>query len=115
MTNTLPQSSNKLQCSKIEEIDFSHILAETIRRSHFGESVSVLCSQVPYDTVQPYRHGADTPSHSPPRSAASSPMPPQMSDSVLDKRLGILHSADKDTHAATVPSPLRNVSSEKDL
>ena len=115
VTNTLPQSNNKLQCSKIEEIDISHILAETIRRSHYGESVSVLFSQVPYDTVQPYRHGADTPSHSPPRSAASSPMPPQMSDSVLDKRLGILHSADKDTHAATVPSPLRNVSSEKDL
>ncbi|PWN47348.1 phosphoribosyl pyrophosphokinase [Violaceomyces palustris] len=55
VTNTLPQSYNRSKCSKIEEIDISHVLAETIRRSHYGESVSVLFNQIPYDTSQPYR------------------------------------------------------------
>ena len=59
VTNTLPQSYNRAKCSKIEEIDISHVLAETIRRSHYGESVSVLFNQIPYDTLQPYRHGND--------------------------------------------------------
>ncbi|KDN53392.1 phosphoribosyl pyrophosphokinase [Tilletiaria anomala UBC 951] len=55
VTNTLPQARNRAQCDKIEEIDISHVLAETIRRSHYGESVSVLFNEVPYDTTQPYR------------------------------------------------------------
>ena len=59
VTNTLPQSANRAKCSKIEEIDISHVLAETIRRSHYGESVSVLFNQIPYDTAQPYRHDHD--------------------------------------------------------
>ncbi|KAJ9475865.1 Ribose-phosphate pyrophosphokinase 2 [Pseudozyma hubeiensis] len=59
VTNTLPQSHNRSRCSKIEEIDISHVLAETIRRSHYGESVSVLFNQIPYDTPQPYRHEHD--------------------------------------------------------
>ncbi len=59
VTNTLPQSHNRSKCSKIEEIDISHVLAETIRRSHYGESVSVLFNQIPYDTPQPYRHEND--------------------------------------------------------
>ncbi|CDR99980.1 related to ribose-phosphate diphosphokinase catalytic chain I [Sporisorium scitamineum] len=59
VTNTLPQSHNRSKCSKIEEIDISHVLAETIRRSHYGESVSVLFNQIPYDTAQPYRHDHD--------------------------------------------------------
>ncbi|KAN0064856.1 hypothetical protein ACQY0O_001913 [Thecaphora frezii] len=59
VTNTLPQSQNRAKCPKIEEIDISHVLAETIRRSHYGESVSVLFNQIPYDTTQPYRHGQD--------------------------------------------------------
>ena len=113
VTNTLPQAANKEKCAKIEEIDVSHILAETIRRSHYGESVSVLFSQVPYDTVQPYRRGADTPTHSPPRSATSSPSHPSLSGAVLDKRLGVLSGSEKD-HAATVPSPLRQVSPGQD-
>lgn len=113
VTNTLPQAANKEKCAKIEEIDVSHILAETIRRSHYGESVSVLFSQVPYDTVQPYRRGADTPTHSPPRSATSSPSHPILSGATLDKRLGVLSGSEKD-HAATVPSPLRQVSSGQD-
>lgn len=61
VTNTIPQDKNKAKCAKIEEIDISHVLAETIRRSHYGESVSVLFNQIPYDTTQPYRHGRDTP------------------------------------------------------
>ncbi|CAO1636739.1 unnamed protein product [Sympodiomycopsis kandeliae] len=65
VTNTIPQSKNRKLCPKIEEIDVSHVLAETIRRSHYGESVSVLFNQIPYDTTQPYRHGTDTPSGEP--------------------------------------------------
>ncbi|PWN29252.1 phosphoribosyl pyrophosphokinase [Jaminaea rosea] len=61
VTNTIPQEGNARQCPKIEIIDVSHVLAETIRRSHYGESVSVLFNQIPYDTTQPYRHGTDTP------------------------------------------------------
>lgn len=61
VTNTIPQSRNRKLCPKLEEIDVSHVLAETIRRSHYGESVSVLFNQIPYDTTQPYRHGTDTP------------------------------------------------------
>lgn len=61
VTNTIPQTSNGRKCPKIEQIDVSHVLAETIRRSHYGESVSVLFNQIPYDTTQPYRHGTDTP------------------------------------------------------
>ncbi|ETS60362.1 hypothetical protein PaG_05564 [Moesziomyces aphidis] len=59
VTNTLPQAANRSRCAKIEEIDISHVLAETIRRSHYGESVSVLFNQIPYDTAQPYRHDND--------------------------------------------------------
>ncbi|PWN42220.1 phosphoribosyl pyrophosphokinase [Ceraceosorus guamensis] len=68
VTNTLPQAANRARCPKIDEIDISHVLAETIRRSHHGESVSVLFNEIPYDTTQPYRHGLDTPGGSPPRS-----------------------------------------------
>lgn len=39
VTNTIPLHDKMSQCSKIEQIDVSHVLAETIRRSHFGESV----------------------------------------------------------------------------
>lgn len=39
VTNTIPLQDKMAQCSKIEQIDVSHVLAETIRRSHFGESV----------------------------------------------------------------------------
>lgn len=51
-----------LRLFRDSQIDVSHVLAETIRRSHYGESVSVLFNQIPYDTTQPYRHGTDTPS-----------------------------------------------------
>lgn len=39
VTNTIPMSEKQQECDKIEVIDVSHVLAETIRRSHFGESV----------------------------------------------------------------------------
>lgn len=123
VTNTLPQEENKQHCDKIEEIDISHLIAETIRRSHYGESVSVLFSQIPYDTIQPYRHGIDTPSASPPRSRASSPLPGgPMAGAALDKRLGAMDlgtssaaapaapSEGRDHYATIAPSPLRHVS-----
>jgi len=104
VTNTLPQTANKTKCRKIEEIDISHLLAETIRRSHYGESVSVLFSQIPYDTIQPYRHGADTPSASPPRSTTSSPVAAGLAAATVP-----VMSADKEAtqHAVIAPSPLR--------
>lgn len=48
ITNTIPQSDNCDRCEKIEVIDVSRVLAEVIRRSHFGESVSYLFHEVPY-------------------------------------------------------------------
>ena len=48
VTNTLPQEENVARCSKIEVIDIGGVLAEVIRRSHYGESVSKLFDEVPY-------------------------------------------------------------------
>ena len=48
VTNTLPQDENIAKCSKIEVIDIGNVLAEVIRRSHNGESVSKLFHEVPY-------------------------------------------------------------------
>ncbi|XP_006816437.1 phosphoribosyl pyrophosphate synthase-associated protein 2-like [Saccoglossus kowalevskii] len=42
VTNTIPHELQKLQCNKIQTIDISVILAEAIRRIHFGESMSYL-------------------------------------------------------------------------
>ena len=39
VTNTVPLHDRVNECDKIEVIDVSLVLAETIRRSHFGESV----------------------------------------------------------------------------
>ncbi|XP_038055585.1 ribose-phosphate pyrophosphokinase 2 [Patiria miniata] len=47
VTNTIPQENNMKQCSKITVIDISMMLAEAIRRTHNGESVSYLFSHVP--------------------------------------------------------------------
>jgi ribose-phosphate pyrophosphokinase len=49
VTNTIPMASKVEMCDKIEVIDVSHVLAETIRRSHFGESV---VSAFPHQAVQ---------------------------------------------------------------
>ena len=48
VTNTLPQEENVAQCPKIEIIDIGNVLAEVIRRSHNGESISKLFNEVPY-------------------------------------------------------------------
>lgn len=48
VTNTLPQEENVARCDKIEVIDIGAVLAEVIRRSHNGESVSKLFNEVPY-------------------------------------------------------------------
>lgn len=48
VTNTIPMEEKQAQCDKLEVIDVSHVLAETMRRSHFGESVSYLFHEVPY-------------------------------------------------------------------
>jgi len=47
VTNTIPQEDKMAQCPKIKVIDISPILAEAIRRTHNGESVSYLFSNVP--------------------------------------------------------------------
>ncbi|KAI0692757.1 phosphoribosyl pyrophosphokinase [Cytidiella melzeri] len=48
VTNTLPQDANIAQCPKIEVIDIGNVLAEVIRRSHNGESISKLFNEVPF-------------------------------------------------------------------
>jgi ribose-phosphate pyrophosphokinase len=47
VTNTIPLQDKMERCDKIDQIDVSHVLAETIRRSHFGESV---VSRIPLST-----------------------------------------------------------------
>ncbi|XP_069584807.1 ribose-phosphate pyrophosphokinase 1 isoform X2 [Ranitomeya imitator] len=47
VTNTIPQEEKIRHCQKIQVIDISMILAEAIRRTHNGESVSYLFSHVP--------------------------------------------------------------------
>lgn len=42
VTNSIPQEANTKQCSKLKVIDIAPILAEAIRRTHNGESISVL-------------------------------------------------------------------------
>lgn len=47
VTNTIPQEERQKQAPKIQCIDISIILAEAVRRTHNGESVSYLFSHVP--------------------------------------------------------------------
>ncbi|MEJ1273972.1 hypothetical protein NN561_004847 [Cricetulus griseus] len=46
VTNTIPQEDKMKHCSEIQVIDISMNLAEAIRRTHNGESVSYLLSHV---------------------------------------------------------------------
>ncbi|XP_065573066.1 ribose-phosphate pyrophosphokinase 2 isoform X1 [Artemia franciscana] len=48
VTNTIPQEQHMKDCSKIQCIDVSMMFAEAVRRTHNGESVSYLFSNVPY-------------------------------------------------------------------
>ena len=47
VTNTCPHDDKKAACSKITTIDISSTLAEAIRRTHNGESISYLFTHVP--------------------------------------------------------------------
>ncbi|EDO47117.1 predicted protein [Nematostella vectensis] len=47
ITNSIPQEAKMQMCSKIRSVDVSMILAEAIRRTHNGESVSYLFTHVP--------------------------------------------------------------------
>lgn len=47
VTNTIPQDEKMRMTEKLKVIDISMILAEAIRRTHNGESVSYLFSHVP--------------------------------------------------------------------
>ncbi|EME89011.1 uncharacterized protein MYCFIDRAFT_55515 [Pseudocercospora fijiensis CIRAD86] len=49
ITNTVPHEEKKKQCDKIATIDISPTLAEAIRRTHNGESVSFLFKHAPLD------------------------------------------------------------------
>jgi ribose-phosphate pyrophosphokinase len=56
VTNTIPMEEKQAQCDKLEVIDVSHVLAETIRRSHFGESV-VSLSHLPWIVLGDIQQG----------------------------------------------------------
>ena len=47
VSNTIPSEDKKLSCPKIKTLDVSSTLAEAIRRTHNGESVSYLFEHVP--------------------------------------------------------------------
>ena len=42
VTNTIPQTQHQEGCSKLVTIDISPTIAESIRRTHNGESISLL-------------------------------------------------------------------------
>lgn len=46
-TNTCPHEDKKAVCPKLKTIDIAPILAEAIRRTHNGESISYLFNHVP--------------------------------------------------------------------
>jgi len=48
VTNSIPQVQHMTECQKIQCIDVSMMFAEAVRRTHNGESVSYLFSNVPY-------------------------------------------------------------------
>jgi ribose-phosphate pyrophosphokinase len=51
VTNSIPQRAHRMGCGKIRELDVSHVLAEAVRRSHYGESVSFLFDSIPWTEV----------------------------------------------------------------
>ncbi|GAA5876441.1 hypothetical protein JCM8547_002127 [Rhodosporidiobolus lusitaniae] len=52
VTNSIPQHNHKQGCKRVREIDVSHVLAEAVRRSHYGESVSALFTTVPWRELE---------------------------------------------------------------
>lgn len=49
VTNTVPHEVKKMQCHKIKTVDISSLLAEAIRRIHYGESMSYLFRNIGMD------------------------------------------------------------------
>ncbi|KAL8687796.1 MAG: hypothetical protein Q9218_006132 [Villophora microphyllina] len=49
VTNTVPHAEKKERCGRLETIDISPTLAESLRRTHNGESVSFLFSHAPVE------------------------------------------------------------------
>lgn len=49
VTNTVPLGDKMDRCDRIKQIDISPTLAEAIRRTHNGESVSFLFTHAPSD------------------------------------------------------------------
>ncbi|KAL8768164.1 MAG: hypothetical protein Q9209_005555 [Squamulea sp. 1 TL-2023] len=49
VTNTVPHAEKKERCEKLETIDISPTLAESLRRTHNGESVSYLFGHAPVE------------------------------------------------------------------
>jgi len=47
-TNTIPQHEHLEACSRLVCVDIAQVLAETIRRSHYGESISYLFDSIPW-------------------------------------------------------------------
>jgi ribose-phosphate pyrophosphokinase len=47
VTNTVPLGDKQIRCKKIKTIDIAPTLAEAIRRTHHGESVSYLFQHAP--------------------------------------------------------------------
>ncbi len=47
VTNTVPLGDKRERCPKLKVIDVSSTIAESIRRTHNGESVSYLFTHVP--------------------------------------------------------------------
>jgi len=46
VTNTIPQKEHKAQCPKLITIDITSTIAESIRRTHNGESISLLFGEL---------------------------------------------------------------------
>ncbi|KAL9640358.1 MAG: hypothetical protein Q9204_000749 [Flavoplaca sp. TL-2023a] len=51
VTNTVPHAEKKERCEKLETIDISPTLAESLRRTHNGESVSFWFSHAPVEEM----------------------------------------------------------------
>ncbi|KEI40334.1 uncharacterized protein L969DRAFT_94140 [Mixia osmundae IAM 14324] len=47
ITNTVPQEEHLAMSDRLHCVDVSHVLAETVRRSHYGESISYLFDAIP--------------------------------------------------------------------
>ncbi|XP_033630079.1 phosphoribosyl pyrophosphate synthase-associated protein 2-like isoform X1 [Asterias rubens] len=49
ITNTVPHDLQRFQCTKVRSVDISLVIAESIRRIHYGESMSHLFKNVPVE------------------------------------------------------------------